>query len=302
MTEEMEYINCSLCGSDEAQFLFARGSSNIVRCKKCGLVYHNPRKSEDKELALYRSSRISQKEVDRIRNARLKIFEETLAKIENHKRGKLLDIGCGFGDFLKIVRDKGWEGYGVELSREAVDFATNRLKLNVFEGTLKEAHFPDEFFEVVTLFNVLDHLCNPLEGLYEIERVLKRSGTIFIRTPNVTFHLLSRHIYQITQSVYKRVKGFAQKVDFKEPTIFHLYGFSANTLREMLRKTGFKEIHIANSILSSGDPYSSTRLFSPRAVGLVKKLVYTFAQIIFYLTAGRLILSSSLETFAKKSD
>lgn len=83
--------------------------------------------------------------------------------IKDKGEGRLLDVGSGYGIFLSLVKDLGWVVYGIELSENACQFARINFGLIVFCGDLKEASFPKDHFDVVILWNVLDHTTNPLE-------------------------------------------------------------------------------------------------------------------------------------------
>jgi SAM-dependent methyltransferase len=102
------------------------------------------------------------------------------------KEGRLLEIGCATGEFLNAMRGSGsWDLYGVEISEHAVRYARDQWGLNVFRGQLKEAQYPDNFFDVVVLWDVLEHLSNPKSALLEIRRVLARDGWLIFRVPNL---------------------------------------------------------------------------------------------------------------------
>ena len=104
-----------------------------------------------------------------------------------HKRnGRLLDIGCGTGHFLaEMGRYPGWELAGVEPNAKAAEFARQALGLNVHLGDLFSAQFPDHHFDVVTMWDVLEHLYEPVSVLREIHRVLKPDGVLILRTPSL---------------------------------------------------------------------------------------------------------------------
>ncbi len=97
---------------------------------------------------------------------------------------RLLDVGCGRGDYLALMREAGWHTAGVEPSAAAVAVARER-GLAVVHGTLPDAGYPDASFDVVTFADVLEHVPDPLETLVEAARVLKLGGQVLIFAPNV---------------------------------------------------------------------------------------------------------------------
>ncbi|MEE9118704.1 MAG: class I SAM-dependent methyltransferase [Calditrichia bacterium] len=262
-----------------------------MRCVKCGLVYRNPRPPEDELLSHFASDEVSGQHKKAVwYDAKIKLFEKNLRKIEKlSSKGRLLDVGCGYGTFLKMAADMGWRVSGVELSSSACKYASETLGLNIFKGTLKNARFQDNYFDVVTLWGVLELLNNPSDELLEINRILKSGGLLVFRTRNVTFHL----------NVHLMFDNLARRLKIK-PTVFQLYGFSAKTATRMLEKTGFNSIKVVNSELTTGDPYKSGEIFTELGMKLIKTITYSVCQSMFYLTGGSLILAPSILVFAKK--
>lgn len=287
----LEYTNCNLCGSNETSILISRDLSNIVQCKNCSLVYKNPRPAEDEVLKQVISDNLSLRHKKIVwHDAKIRLFKKNLIRIEKYSsKGKMLDIGCGYGTFLKMAKEKSWQTWGVDVSNSAYKYAKETLGLNIFKGILKEAHFPDNYFDVITLWDTLEQLYDPFLELLEINRILKRNGLLLFRVRNVTFHL----------NIHFLFGNLTKKLGIK-PTLFHLYGFSTKTAKMMLEKAGFKNIKAINSELTTGDPYSTGEIFTQFGMRLIKKFTYSLCQLIFYLTGGGLVLGSSMLIFAKK--
>ena len=190
MIRSMEEVKCNYCKSDEATPLFAKKDKfsiskddfTVVRCNNCGLKYINPRPSEE-DIADFYPETYSWKETLEA-NSKITAFIRKLEKtyryhllrfeakkvIEQSGKtsGKLLDVGCGAGDRLDIFRKIGFETYGVEISKSA-EYAQRHMDLNVKQGDLFEANYPDSFFDVITLYNVLEHTHNPQESSTPIQ-------------------------------------------------------------------------------------------------------------------------------------
>jgi SAM-dependent methyltransferase len=152
--------------------------------------------------------------------------------------GRLLDLGCATGFFLnsisQILPRSNWELYGVEVNPVAAHLARRQFNLNIFTGTLKEAAYPDEYFNAVTMWDVLEHLHDPLGSLQEIYRILKPEGILVIRVPN----LGSRW-----------ARWFGRYWAGLEPPR-HLYVFDRYTLSQLLSRAGFT-IKSASTAISS---------------------------------------------------
>lgn len=289
----MQKVKCNLCGSTEEKILFTTDCGNIVKCLNCGLVYRNPRLSEENEIDYYVHS--IEPHYDAVNLSKEKIFREQLKVFRNqfpvtdYPSPKLLDVGCSDGFFLQLAKEQDFDVYGVEISKLAVSHARKRLGDNIFEGTLKEANFPEGYFDVITLWDVCEQFSDPLAELSEINRILSNSGLVLIRTRNINFHL----------PVYQMFHRSAHYLGIK-PTVFHLYSFSAETIKTILEKSDFQKIKIYNSPMTIGDPYSGGKIFGKLGMQLLKYFVYLFCQIIYYSSRKKLILAPSMLILARK--
>jgi 2-polyprenyl-3-methyl-5-hydroxy-6-metoxy-1,4-benzoquinol methylase len=146
-------------------------------------------------------------------------------------RGRLLDVGCAAGFFLQVGVRNGWEVYGVEPSVCMADYARLQSGLNVFRGTVKEAGFPAGHFDVVTMWDVLEHMVDPRAELLEIQRVLKPEGLLVLETQNIA--------------------SWAPKVFGKHWIHYgndlHLFHFSPTTIIRALTETGFTPLKITSA-------------------------------------------------------
>lgn len=105
--------------------------------------------------------------------------------LEYVDKGCLLDVGCGNGWFLDRMRQLGWEVMGVQHDGDAVSVAKERFGLEVFQGSLEEARFPDGCFDTVTMNHVIEHVIDPVRLLKECRRVMKTGGKLVVATPNI---------------------------------------------------------------------------------------------------------------------
>jgi len=159
------------------------------------------------------------------RHYRLQLFQRKFSLIKRHipKGGKLLDVGCATGLFLEVAERIGYEVFGVEISNYAAGRVTETLRSNVFMGELEKARFSDEYFDIVAMWDTLEHLPRPLEDLQEVNRILKTGGVIIIETLNVAC---------------LNAKILGPKWPLYAPP-HHLFYFSLDTLSKLLLKGGF---------------------------------------------------------------
>lgn len=247
-------IRCDLCGYSTYQTLFRKQQSVIVKCLNCGLIFIYPQ-SDDKKLSSYYQNYVApspndlkhfQKKLNGLNcpsgrailkryynykkllsyeNFFLKILASFLRNfkfkfiIPYQGEGRILDIGCGTGLYLALLKNIGWDAYGVEVNHSACLYAEN-LGIKVFEGGLKETKYPSAYFNVVRLNQVLEHLSSPSHTLNEVQRILKSGGTLYIGVPN-----------QRSFAFYFFGEKWLNKGG-------HLYAFSPTTLRAICQKAG----------------------------------------------------------------
>lgn len=230
---------CPLCESDGAPRLFfsrdrihdIAGCFSVHHCATCHAIFIQPWLSDaelskyyPEEYGRYRHSKSLDKKNDRgwrrfvlencygypaaadspaspLKEVAAFFLSFFMAKGVLPYRGaaKILDVGCGGGSYLYRLKQWGWETYGVESSETGAK-QSRSLGLEVHHGSLENAKFPDEFFDVVRLSNVLEHLRDPKATLREIRRILKCDGRVYITVPNtrsLVFWLFQENWYAL---------------------------------------------------------------------------------------------------------
>lgn len=253
MKNNWEESECNLCGSKDYKLLYKSNfnfelvdshfsqysvHADIVRCNNCSLTYESPREKIDiinkrlmKETYPIKESAIEERE---------KFFKLHIESMKKNipVKGRLLDIGCNIGDFLNLMRKEGLDVFGIEPSRSAAERAKEYYGLNVINDVVDNAigNFEDNFFDIVTLWDVIEHLADPCGVLSKINKKLKKDGYICIATHNID-SLFSK----ITKSLYPHLM------------YQHLYHFSDKTLKAMLDRAGFRVVksEIFNKIWSA---------------------------------------------------
>ncbi len=224
--------HCNLCGHNRFRVIERDESPfQVLRCHNCGLVFVHPHPGPD-ELKDHYCENYYSEWINQQKNKRIRMWESRLNKLQKlQPRGKLLDVGCGEGLFLRLAQDNGWQISGTELSLYAAKFASKSLGTEIYCGQLHQACFADHSFDVVTMWHVLEHVEDPKSYLTEVYRVLKPHGLLLLAVPNVN-DLLMKFAYRIIKR--RSLKLFS--INDKE---VHLYHFSPKTIRSYFDKTGF---------------------------------------------------------------
>lgn len=296
----VEVQRCPLCGSKEAQPLLQVLSRRMVRCQGCGLLYRNPRPIGGDPRSLPGEAGGLEDEVrvreERVGARRSHQFRRFLTRAG--PPGRLLDVGCGYGFFLKLAQEAGWDAVGVDLDPQAVAYAKDQLRVNALWGDLRDFHVSDGSFDLVTLWNVLECVPDPLDLLREIHRVLRPDGRVFIRTQNAVWQYGS---FQMTGLL----RGLGLKRVFDERPyltfIFNLNTFSRSTLQLLLMRAGFTPLRLRNSPPISGDPYLGLGPGGEVLVTLAKRAIHSLAQGVALVSGGRLLLGPSLEAWGRRA-
>lgn len=222
---------CGICGSEDFSIVlrcrdynfYSPVIYNIIKCSRCGQVRIDPF-PRDRGLSRLLILRRQPGKIDRwyfLNPCRRKIVERF------KKRGRLLDIGCGRGEFPADMQKHGWEVYGNDISADVCAYAKKEFALeHVYSEDLLKLDLPDKFFDVVTLWHVFGCLESPLGSLRKINRLLKDDGILIIESPN--FYSLQRRFF--------KEKWFGLSIPY------YWYLYSPESLEKVLALAGLKII------------------------------------------------------------
>ena len=241
----MEHVCCNLCGAEDSAVRYPSTARQvgggdwrafrcthsgygrhhtIVQCQQCGLVYTDPRPDGHDIVETYQA--VEDPLYVEEREGRVLTFEHHLKPLErltgppNGRR--LLDVGCYTGIFVEIAARHGWEAWGVEPSCWAVEYA-HAQGLHVVQGTLETTDLPEAHFDLVTMWDVIEHVIDPRETLQQAHRLLKPDGLLVVHTIDI-------------DSIFARLMG----AHWPWLMEMHLYYFSRRTLRAILEKCGYQ--------------------------------------------------------------
>lgn len=233
---------CLLCeGSTPTERLYTFGSHAVRRCRQCGLEFLDPQPRPDDLRALYderyfASADSQSRGYDRyaadegnLRKTFRRRFRALARRFAIPPRRRVLDIGCALGYFLAVAAEHGWEATGVEISAWAAAAARRRFGLDIREGSLETAEFPPATFDLITMWDVLEHLPDPGRAVRRCHELLTADGSLAFTTPN-------------TAGLLRRLTGRRWVEYNKIPE--HLFFFNPATIRALLARHGFRVVSI----------------------------------------------------------
>jgi SAM-dependent methyltransferase len=182
------YTSCIICGGSELRSLQRYPVAHLVRCSTCKLTFAGNRPSDERlseHYAGYGTAWVDS-EITRRR------YNELLDRLEPHRQtNRILDMGCGAGYFLDEAVKRGWESYGSEFGEHARELSSGR-GFEVVVAPLTEGDFPPGHFDVITSFEVVEHLRDPLQEAQVFSSLIRPGGAFYCTTPN--FNALTRHL------------------------------------------------------------------------------------------------------------
>ncbi len=224
---QWEKIDCPVCGSTHFDPLFEKKGEPFVRCQNCGLMLINPRPVYDHVINTYDDdySDFYIKKANK-KMARFKRWAKSVQKL-GARKGRWLDIGCSAGFVVKVAQGLGYDAYGVDVESHGIEFAQSTLGLkNVSQGMLEDKNYPAGFFDVISIYDVIEHVPDLNKFVAEISRILVKGGILDIRTPD--------------EGHWRTPKDRATWNAIIPSE--HLYYFNRKTLAMLLNKHGLKVV------------------------------------------------------------
>ncbi len=308
----MEQIVCPICGNDETEVVSIKANldkdwTNVI-CKKCALVYVNPRPAKAEYDEFHKKDFLANKNVTEMEHVLPKLkgsdkrIKQTIADFldEYIKDGQnILDVGCGYGTLLDILRrGRKVNVKGVELGELDLKAAREYYGLDVYDGSLESfAAEPIDAgkFDTVIMSHVFEHLPDPVVSLEQVKKILKPDGVLYIGVPNI-MNMKNRpevffHIAHAFNYSPHSLKLMLQKAGFGVIK----FNFSAGLPGSMELAARYGAVSIGDSLLEAGDDYRKVIAYigkRKKQFGFLRK---ARAAILFFLPealrvkAGRIL-------------
>lgn len=226
-------MKCYLCKQKRLEESLLKNGYQLFRCKNCGLIFYDFKRDYKRFLEKqYAKGYFTGKprldsyfnygkdKANIVKNMRWYLKETLPFK----KKGKLLDVGCAYGYFMEVAKEAGFEVFGVDPSDYAVKQAKKKFGKKVKKTFLSEVNFREKSFDVVTLFDVFEHLKDPWQDLEKVRRILKDNGILIIATGD-------------TGSLWAKITG--RRWTFWNPPQ-HIFYFNQENITKILKEVGFE--------------------------------------------------------------
>jgi 2-polyprenyl-3-methyl-5-hydroxy-6-metoxy-1,4-benzoquinol methylase len=297
----VETIVCPLCGSPSSRPRVRKHGFTYVECNECSFVYLNPQLTQaaihdvynDRDLREFFFKELLLPHVERDQQPEFEMRLSELKAFVHATNPNLLDIGCAAGLFLSLADKRGFRGEGLELNELYIDYIKTHRVVTVHQKLLEEMQYPDSSFDVVTLWDVLEHLPKPVETLQEINRILTRGGVLALTTIN---HACAN------ERLLKERWRYYMPPD-------HLCSFTPALLKRILHKSGFATVSIQHHYMFEvlADHYfnfltpSTASGFLTPLLNKVRKLLYLVLTLLSQAFFRVFHSGDLLTVYARKS-
>lgn len=266
---------CIICQKSDTETVFTEFGIKILKCKNCGHVFSSYEAEQDYDG--YYGKNVASSEHFWWDEAHEKMYNDFCEKFIIGKKGRILDVGCGLGYFIKKISIfPNWKVYGYEISKSAAEFARNKLNLeNVYCGKVEKANFSEKSFDIITMWDVIEHLPDPNPVLKHANLILKDEGFLFIHTPNVKI--------QLPKAKFKKlIKGMRPDLHYLEASD-HINIYSPSAIKTILNKNGFGKIKFIHL-----HPIQSVTGSKNSLLKAIKNLWFYSAKLLSTVSAGKI--------------
>lgn len=217
-----EFARCLICNNADLTPLKNYQKYYLVKCSSCNFVF-TKRIPTNEELVEEYSRAYTRN--DYISPITIKRYDEIFNYLNKFRvNNNILDVGAGNGHFLQAAKRHGWKTYGTEFEKRAVEICASK-GIVMHQGKLNNANYKPEMFDIITSFEVLEHINNPIEEIKNFNALLRKRGLVYVTTPN--FNSISHALLKEKWTVF----------NYPE----HLSYYTPSTLQKLFESVGFKK-------------------------------------------------------------
>lgn len=224
---------CYLCGSTRNVPIFIEHTIPILKCSDCSHVFSSYEQEEHYD-GYWGEGEEESFDLEWWDVSHRAVYNEFIDQFLSSPTGSILDVGCGLGFFVKTVQQKRphWKVVGYEMSRGAVRYAQTKNQLtNVYSGMVQESGIPENSLDIITLWDVIEHIPKPHPLMAYLHSLLKPGGILFVQTPNFPIQLV-----KAKWKVFRN--GMVEDIHYLEAKD-HINDYSRSTLEKLGVDTGF---------------------------------------------------------------
>lgn len=225
-----QFDHCLVCQSTHLISFKGYEQQYLVKCSSCNFVFCKRRPSLDELKAHYslypRANSISK--------ITMKRYDDLLDKFEPYRKtNNIIDVGCGDGFFLEVAKKRKWNVFGTEFTQNAIEVCQQKgIKMTI--SPLGPTCYERDFFDIITSFEVIEHISNPVQELNSYSSILRKGGIVYVTTPN--FDSVSRTILKSKWNV----------IEYPE----HLSYYNRQTLTSLFKMNNYRRIEITTTGIS----------------------------------------------------
>ena len=228
--EENYFSSCPVCDASRINQLTGYSKDYLVQCENCKFVFAQRIPTLPELIAHYETY----PRTNSISDITIKRYNELLDYFEAFRNtNNIIDVGCGDGFFLETAKKRGWNVYGTEYTDIAIKIC-NEKGITMHQGKLDTRNYAVDFFDVITSFEVIEHINNPTEEIQNFAGIIRKGGIVYVTTPN--FNSAARLYLKNTWTV----------IEYPE----HLSYYTRKTLSYLFEKNGFKTIRFQTTGIS----------------------------------------------------
>ncbi len=237
---------CPLCGSSNLRTAYRFDRFAVLKCRGCDGSWRSNMYSLGDITAMYTGDEYSQnpyfsynaEEFKAAARGRFANYVGALSAIASKvKVGRLLDVGCGSGAFLNVAQQRGWDVTGIELSPELSQVSRRAVKAEVINAAFESVALPEESYDVVTMWDIIEHVLDPVFCLRKVERLLKPGGMALFCTPDEDSLLARAGLF-----LYRMSGGGVSYPALALHPTYHTYFFSRSGFKTLVGKSGMQVV------------------------------------------------------------
>lgn len=224
-------LECRLCNSNDVFVKYKFNSCRVGCCRKCGFIQVLEKPNREDLFKIYNPEYFKRGKYVNDRAINLENKRRILWLKQNgvEKGARVLDVGCATGDFIKAARSQ-FDMWGLDISKFAVEkarFLNPDISQQIRVGQVEEQSFTADFFDVIVLWDVIEHLWDPVGAIHKLVKILKPGGRLVISTPNIG---------AFTARIFGKYWAFMTVPE-------HLSFFNQATINHLFKKTGLTPLN-----------------------------------------------------------